>query len=274
MPNPPRLDAEMEVARAAAEEAGAVVMAHFRRPEEVRFKAPGQPVTEADLAADRILRERLSAAFPDYGWLSEESAASRDRRVRSRVWVVDPIDGTNSFVERRPEFAVCVGLVEAGEPVLGVVHNPATGETYHAVRGGGAFRGRERIRVAPRRASGEAGTMLVSRSELGSGELIQYEEAWRFLPLGCTAYRMVKVADGTAHVFVSARPKSEWDVCAPALIVEEAGGSARRLDGGRLRFNQPVPVLDGVVATNGEDFSPLAAVARGDAAPGERRREG
>ena len=272
MAAPATLDEELTVARDAAREAGLVVMTHFGRPEEVRFKAPDQPVTEADLAADRILRERLCEAFPDYGWLSEETADSRDRLRRSRVWIVDPIDGTNSFVEGRPEFVISVGLVEAGKVVVGVIHNPATGETYHAARGQGAFRNDQRVSVAAPGTSG-ARRMLVSRSELARGELRGYEEAWSFQPLGSTAYRMVKVADGTAHVFVSAGPKSEWDVCAAALIVEEAGGRAHQIDGGALRFNQPVPRLAGVVTTNGEAFSPVVTPPRETAARSQRRME-
>src|SRR5690606_36352902 len=153
------------------------------------YKSPDQPVTAADLAADRLLRERLSAAFPSYGWLSEETVDSRDRLARSRVWIVDPIDGTNSFVAGSPEFVVCVGLVEEGEPAVGVVYNPATGELYHAVRGGGAFRNGEPIRVSGARAEGEPGIMIASRSELARGELVAYEASCRFLPLGSTAYR-------------------------------------------------------------------------------------
>lgn len=252
------LQPELDAARDAARAAGAVVMEHFRQVEEVRYKSPDQPVTAADLAADRLLRERLSAAFPSYGWLSEETVDSRDRLARSRVWIVDPIDGTNSFVAGSPEFVVCVGLVEEGEPAVGVVYNPATGELYHAVRGGGAFRNGEPIRVSGARAEGEPGIMIVSRSELARGELVAYEASWRFLPLGSTAYRMAKVADGTAHVFASAGFKGEWDVCAAALVVREAGGAVSRMDGGPLRFNQPVPRVAGIVATNGEAFVPVA----------------
>lgn len=253
-------DQELAAAREAAVAAGAEVMRHFRRGEEVHFKAPDQPVTAADLAADRLLRERLSALFPSYGWLSEETADSRDRLDLSRVWIVDPIDGTNSFVDGRPEFVISIGLVEDGEPVVGVLFNPVTEELYQAVRGRGADRNGRAVRVAPRDAE-QAGVMCVSRSELRRGELVAYEQTWRFLPLGSTAYRMAKVADGTAHVFVTAGGKSEWDVCAAALLVTEAGGEARLFDGGPLRFNQPNPRVPGVVATNGESFEPVVAPA-------------
>src|SRR5262249_17965162 len=107
----------------------------FRAETEVRFKSPDQPVTDADLAADRILHEMLLGARPEYGWLSEETRDSPERLGRERLWVVDPIDGTNSFVLGIPEFAVSIGLVDRGRPVIGVVYNPATDELYHAVAG-------------------------------------------------------------------------------------------------------------------------------------------
>lgn len=262
--NTPHFVRELEAARQCALDAGTVVMERFRAHAEVHFKSPDQPVTEADLTADRLLRERLTGAFPGYGWLSEETADSRDRLACSRVWIIDPIDGTNSFIEGRPEFVISVGLVEEGEPVVGIIYNPATEEMYWAARGGGAFLNGEPIRVAAQRPENEPGIMLVSRSELRRGELLAYEHTWQLLPLGSTAYRMVKIADGTAHVFVSAGIKSEWDVCAAMLIVQEAGGTVQQVDGSALRFNQPVPRLRGVVATNGEAFIPVVTAPRED----------
>jgi myo-inositol-1(or 4)-monophosphatase len=95
-------------------------------------------VTTADLAADRILHEQLLAAFPGDGWLSEETLDDPARLGWPRVWVVDPLDGTREFVKGIPEFAISVALVVAGRVVLGLVHNPISGELFHALRGGGA----------------------------------------------------------------------------------------------------------------------------------------
>ncbi|MBV9774485.1 MAG: 3'(2'),5'-bisphosphate nucleotidase CysQ, partial [Gemmatimonadetes bacterium] len=186
----PDLRADLDLAVAAARAAGEAVMRFFRHGGEVRYKGPEQPVTDADLAADRILRERLLAARPEYGWLSEETADSPERLGRRRVWVVDPIDGTNSFVQGIPEFAVCVGLAEEGRAVLGVVYDPATDELYSAAAGGGAFRNGEPIRVS---GAGER-RVLASRSELRRGEFAAFREGWSVAPMGSTAYRMAKVA--------------------------------------------------------------------------------
>lgn len=242
---------DLRLALAAAATAGEIVMRHFRRAEEVRFKAPDQPVTAADLAADRALRDALTAARPDYGWLSEETRDSPARLAHDRLWIVDPIDGTNSFVLGIPDFAVCVGLVYGGTPTVGVVLNPATGEIYHAAAGAGAYRNGERIRVAGGAGEGERPVLLVSRAELARGDFARHEGEWELVALGSTAYRMVKVAEGVGAATLSANGKSEWDVCAAALIVEEAGGRVTQIDGAPLRYNRPVPHLNGIVASNG-----------------------
>ena len=114
------LRAELDLATRAARAAGEAVMRSFRTEQEVHYKSPGQPLTEADLEADRLLRTLLVGERPEYGWLSEVTADSPERLQRQRVWVVDPIDGTNSFVQGRAEFVVSVGLVDGGRAVLGV----------------------------------------------------------------------------------------------------------------------------------------------------------
>lgn len=254
------LASDLALATDAVRAAGEAVMRHFRRGEAVHFKAPGQPVTAADLAADEVLRAMLLAQRPQYGWLSEESADSPERLSRSRVWVVDPIDGTNSFVEGRPEFVVSVGLVEAGEPVVAALLNPVTGELYSAQRGAGAWRNGEAIRVAHAPSAEVRPRLAASRSEIGKGEFESWVERWDVLPLGSTAYRMLKVADGTVHGFFSRSTKSEWDVCGAALVLEEAGGTARQTDGSALRFNQPDPAFRGIVAAGAV---PLELAGRG-----------
>jgi myo-inositol-1(or 4)-monophosphatase len=243
--------AELEVALEAALRAGAKTLDYFRTQLDVTHKTPDQPVTEADLVADRMLREMLQGAFPTYGWLSEETPDSPDRLGRRRVWIVDPIDGTRSFIAGRPEYTISIGLVEDGEPVVGVVHNPPTGELYWAVRGDGArFRrgsgsSDDALAMANELESGGARLALASRSEIGAGLEI---DGWSLTPSGSTAYKLARVAGGAAHAFVSRRAKSEWDVCAGALIVQEAGGVATDLAGRSLRYNQETPSFAGVVA--------------------------
>lgn len=260
----PDLKEDLELALHAARAAGVVVMRAFRSGQEVRYKGPDQPVTDADLAADRILRESLQGERPAYGWLSEETADSPERLERRRVWVVDPIDGTNSFVKGRAEFVVSVGLVEGGRPVLGVVYNPATGELYSATAGGGAFLNGEPIRVAPQ-AGAEAPTLLASRSEIGRGAFAPFGEGWTVRPLGSTAYRMVKVAEGAGHAFISRGPKNEWDLCGADVVVREAGGRVTDAAGEPLGYNRSRPVFQGVVASNGTLHDAVLRVPAADA---------
>ncbi len=248
--------ADLELALAAAHQAGRAIMAAFRSDPDVRHKAPDQPVTDADLEADALLADRLLDARPGYGWLSEETEDDRERLDRDRVWIVDPIDGTRSFIAGYREFAVSVGLAERGRPILGVLYNPALGEVVWAVEGGGTFRARdwdggtgggERVRaVAPR--AGERPILLASRSEIRRGEFDPFLPEWDIQPTGSTAWKMAGTATGPAHGYISRGPKSEWDVAAGAVIVAEAGGTVSDLRGDGLRFNRPDPYVHGVLA--------------------------
>lgn len=244
----PTLRDDLVLASEAALAAGAEVRSRFRDGAEVHYKTPHQPVTEADLRADEILRRHLLKSRPDYGWLSEESAGSAQRLHRRRVWVVDPIDGTNAFVAGRPEFVISIGLVVDGIPSVAAVYNPITEELYRATRGEGATLGGERIEVATPPPAGERPVMLGSRWEIEKGLLDRYHDRWQLRTLGSTAYRMLKVADGSAHAFASPSRKHEWDVCGAALVVTEAGGQVASGMGTALRFNRPDPVVDGIMA--------------------------
>lgn len=265
------LDADLELAAEAALEAGVAVARALERDLRVRYKGPDQPVTVADLAAEEVLRSRLAGSRPDYGWLSEEGTDDPRRLERRRVWVVDPIDGTRSFMGGYPEYAICIALVEDGAVVLGVVHNPATGELYRTVRGGGAWleergsgegvggrpgRGARRLSVRASEST-EPPVLLASRSEIRGGELEPFRGGWRLLPSGSTAYKMARVAAGEADAFLSRGPKKEWDVCAPALLVTEAGGRVTDLKGRKLRYNRPAPDVYGIVASNGAEHDRL-----------------
>ena len=248
--------ADLDLALEAARSAGEAAMRAFRSVGRVRHKGPDQPVTEADIEADRILSDRLRGGRPDYGWLSEESTDDRSRLERRRVWVVDPIDGTRSFIAGYREFAVSVALVEDGEAVIGVIHNPSRDDVTWAIRGGGVFRARhwtggteggQPLCVAGP-APGERPALLVSRSESRRGGLDGFRGDWTIRRFGSTACKLAGVAHGFGHGYLSRGPKSEWDVAAGVVIVEEAGGTVTDIDGRRLRFNRENPGVAGVVA--------------------------
>src|SRR5262249_36979395 len=130
---------ELETAVRAARAAGAIVRGFYEHGVAVDYKdvERDNPVTAADTQADACIREIIRAAFPADGWLSEETADSRERLTRARVWIVDPLDGTKEFVQHIPELCVCVALVDNGSPVVGVSFNPITDELFAAARGSG-----------------------------------------------------------------------------------------------------------------------------------------
>lgn len=237
--------AELALAIEAARAAGVVVMKSFRTDQKVSFKSPDQPLTQADLAADALIKSALLGERPTYGWLSEETADTTDRLARTHVWVVDPIDGTRSFVAGRPEFAISIGLAVNGVAQLGVVYNPATDELFTALRGGGAYAGERAVPLAPDR---ERAVIAASRSEIGRGEFASFTNDYDILPTGSTAYKLAKVGTGEADIFLSRGPKAEWDLCAGALIVAEAGGVVTDLAGHALQYNRPDPHITGVLA--------------------------
>jgi myo-inositol-1(or 4)-monophosphatase len=232
----------------AARGAGRVVMGFYQSGVKTWEKSVNNPVTEADLAADEYLKERLTGALPEAGWLSEETRDDPHRLDRGRVWVVDPIDGTKEFVAGIPEFAVCVALVEEGVPVACSLFNPVAEQMFTASLGGGASLDGRALKVTGRSAWIGA-HLLVSRSEEARGEWEPYGEQ-RIEACGSIAYKMARVAAGHADATFSRGPKHEWDVCAGALLVTEAGGWSGNLDGSAYRFNQPKPLVDGVVATS------------------------
>jgi myo-inositol-1(or 4)-monophosphatase len=253
MPAP--LAADLDLAIAAARAAGETVMRYYGSDMVVAHKAADQPLTEADLAADALLRATLTGARPGYGWLSEETVDGPDRLGRRRVWIVDPIDGTRSFIAGVPEFTISIGLAEQGTVLVGVVYNPARDELYCAARGGGAFAVPAGGPAVPLRVGtatvADQLTMLASRSEIAAGEFDPFHGGWRLEPVGSTAYKLARIAAGRGDAFLSRGPKSEWDICAGVLLVTEAGGRVTDLAGGEPRFNGADSYVHGILATNG-----------------------
>ncbi len=260
------LRAELEAALKAARGASEAILDHYSRGATVRYKTPIEPVTEADTVADELIREELTNAFPDDGWLSEESVDAPDRLTRQRVWIVDPLDGTREFVARRPEFTVSIGLAVAGRPVLGVVQNPVTRECFYAVAGEGAFRSvaggtPERLQVS-RVPELRACRFAVSRSETLRGLLTPYETVLQLRALGGMAMKLALVATGAVDGTFTLQTRCEWDIAAGIVLVEEAGGEITRPDGSAYTLNQPSPVVRGVVATNGQMHGGLLAALK------------
>ena len=133
------MNAELSLAKEAAVNAGELILNYYKADYEIRDKGYQNPVTTADHASDKLLKDTLTKAYPEYGWLSEETVDSMDRLSKSRIWIVDPIDGTKEFIHGTDEFVVSIGLVENGSPVLGVIYNPVKEEIFYSSKGGGSY---------------------------------------------------------------------------------------------------------------------------------------
>jgi myo-inositol-1(or 4)-monophosphatase len=245
--NAPNLEAELQLARDAAAAAGALALSHFRTGGRSWHKGPGQVVTEADLAVDALLHDLLREARPDYGWLSEERVDDRSRTRCPRVWVVDPIDGTRAFAEGVAQFAISIALVEGGEPLLGVVLNPATDERFEARRNGGAWLNGARLRVSDCADLVDA-ALLSSRTEMKRRDWPRLLPEATFTTIGSLAYKLALIAGGRFDGLVSLRASHDWDIAAAQLLVEEAGGLVTDAAGRAIVLNQATPRHSGLAA--------------------------
>ncbi len=239
---------ELEVALEAAREAARILLHHYERGTESWEKSEDNPVTVADLESDRAIARRLQQAFPDDGMLSEETVAAPSRTAKRRVWIVDPMDGTKEFTQKIPEFAVSIALAEEGEPVVGVILNPASGVAVWASRGGGTFREGERVEVSRVEAL-EGAVVIASRTEISRDKFAAHQGWFKELrPVGSIAWKLACIAANEADLNVSFAPKNEWDVCAGDLLVREAGGVYVAFDGSRRRYNQADPLIESFMA--------------------------
>lgn len=228
---------ELEVAIAAAKAAGKVLRDGFGQPQDVRYKGEVDIVTEADEKAEQKIKEVLGEAFPDYGMLTEE-AGELEGEGDSR-WVVDPLDGTTNYAHGFPIFATSIALERESKVVLGVVHDPMTGETYAAERGGGATLDGHTIRVSDTDELIKA--LLVTgfpydRTEVPAaldlfGRFAVLTQSMR--RLGSAALDLCYVAAGRLDGYYE-RGIHAWDIAAGALIVEEAGGKVTNYRGRAL----------------------------------------
>jgi myo-inositol-1(or 4)-monophosphatase len=232
----------------AALEASRAVFARFTPGEiDAEYKAGHDPVTEADRALDAVLRKELLREGE--GWLSEESVDDPIRLQRSRVWVVDSLDGTREFVQGIPEFCVSIGLVENGRPVAGGICNPATNEVFLGSVGSGITYNGKPARPSQRRSL-DGALVLASRSEVKRGEWKQFENGlFKIQAMGSVAYKLALVSAGLADVTFTLTPKNEWDVVAGAALVHAAGGFVSTLEKTGLTANRRDPLLSGLLAS-------------------------
>ena len=240
---------ELNVAINAAKEAGKIILTYYKSDFAIKEKGFGNPVTTADIAADDYLKKTLTNYFPEYGWLSEETVDAMDRLSKSRIWIVDPIDGTKEFIHGTDEFVVSIGLVENGSPVLGVIYNPVKEEIFYSSKGKGSYLNDLQIFCNEYKSSKEM-VLLTSASERKKGLWNRHSKKFKSLKtMGSVAYKIALIAAGIGDTFVTLRPKNEWDVCAADCIINEARGKLVTLNGEKRIYNQKNTLIDdGLVA--------------------------
>lgn len=250
-----------ELLKAAGEsciEAGALALDLFRPGAKTAArtwsKNGGSPVTEADIGVDTFLRVRLSALLPEAAWLSEETVDDARRLSHRFVWVVDPIDGTRAYMSGSPDWAVCVALLDAGEPILGIVHAPACHATYTALRNGGARRSGETIRTSP--AETLAGARIAGPKPMldALARTESFEAADKIPSL---ALRLARIADGTIDAGLISPDARDWDLAAADLVLSEAGGRLSGPGGQAVAYNRTHPIHGMLMASNGALAEPL-----------------
>lgn len=255
-------DHELGVACELARAAGSAILEHYEGPINVEQKNNYddiEPVTQADKIANELIVTRLKREFPGDGILAEESVDTKRRLEKSRVWMVDPLDGTNGFIDGNGDFAVQIGLTEEGQCVMGVVYQPLTGVLYRALRGEGTWIERpqfapERVQVSDKSTLSDM-RLAASRSHR-SPKMNKVVARFGFreeVQRGSVGIKIGLLVERQCDVYIHLSPRTkQWDTCAPEVILTEAGGRVSDLFGYPLNYNVPdVQNRNGLVASNG-----------------------
>ncbi|MBI2673007.1 3'(2'),5'-bisphosphate nucleotidase CysQ [Candidatus Woesearchaeota archaeon] len=253
---------ELDVAINLAFSAGRKVMGYYKKPDlKVWIKEDGSPVTEADLAANEIIAPSLRAYF-SYAVLSEEEKDNKSRLESRLVWCIDPIDGTKEFIKGTDNFAVMIGLIENKKPILGVVYLPTSDKMYYAVKNEGAHLSKDflkptqkliRLSVSNIDSLAESSVLMSSHNEPIKA-LVEKMKPIRYQGGGGFGYKICHIAEGNFDSYLNNQDNkgSEWDSCAPHIILEEAGGKLTDFNGNELTYNnRDTAHHNGAIASNG-----------------------
>ncbi|SDS92655.1 3'(2'),5'-bisphosphate nucleotidase CysQ [Bradyrhizobium canariense] len=235
---------------ATVREAGALALSMFRTELKNWTKGTSSPVSEADIAVNDLIESKLRSATPDYGWLSEESADDEARLGKRLVWIVDPIDGTRSYLAGREDWCVSVALVEDESPVLAAVFAPVSDEFFFAASGSGATRNDVPVHAT-------LGTELDFSRVAGPKPLVQRlsrgpDEITLYPRIGSLALRLCRVAEGRLDAAFAGGQSRDWDLAAANLIVQQANGNMTALSGDTILYNRR-EVTHGVLVAAGRD---------------------
>jgi myo-inositol-1(or 4)-monophosphatase len=244
----------------AVRAAGEVALRTFRGTVRQWLKGESSPVSEADIAVDQLLRERLIGNASHYGWLSEETEAEASRLQASRVWIVDPIDGTRAYLAGRPDWSISVALAEHGRPIVAALFAPVTEELFLAVAGAGATRNGTPIAVSA--GAGFAGARVAGPKRHATW-LATIEPTVALVPrIGSLALRLARVAQGELDLTFAGGSSHDWDLAAADLLVHEAGGAMTGLAGQTVTYNRPELAHGALVAAGRERHANLIGLMR------------
>jgi myo-inositol-1(or 4)-monophosphatase len=263
LPGNDSVDLKAQAARLeqSVREAGGVALAMFRTTIKNWTKGEAaSPVCEADIAVDRLLRERLTAGNAGIAWLSEESVDDPARLAASHVWIVDPIDGTRAYIAGLPDWAVSAALVADGRPIAACLYAPAHDQFFMAVAGGGAHRNGVAIAAAP-------GADLADVRIGGPRKFLEKLQAvappFQTMPRSHSlALRLARVAEGAFDAAFAGGNSHDWDLAAADLLVHEAGGAVTSFGGAAVTYNRPVPRHGMLVAAGRDRHAALIAMIR------------
>ncbi len=221
----------------------------YKKNISVEYKSKNQPVTNADVAIDDYLKSFFKQKTPTFGWVSEESIDNGSRFSSQYFWCLDPIDGTRSYINGKPEYTISLALINNNQPILGYVLNPETKELFFAKKNGGAFCNNKKISV------NKGNEISSSKYGISSSELKKLKEFNIFdcksiIEMGSIAYKIVLVAKGKIDVAISFTKKNDWDLAASDLILREAGGVINQITGKKITYNSDKMKIDSVIASN------------------------
>jgi 3'(2'), 5'-bisphosphate nucleotidase len=255
-----------------AEKAGKAIMEIYSQNDfSTTYKDDNSPLTRADIASNKVIKESLEALEPKLPILSEEAKdiSYEDRRSWKSYWLIDPLDGTKEFIKKNGEFTVNIALVVNAMPFLGVVHAPSFSVTYYASKGKGAFKKTvnkqiEKINVD----SYKKGTLKIVASRSHKGEKLEgfikdigsKMREVEYINMG-SSLKLCLVAEGIAHLYPRLNPTMEWDTAAAQCIVEEAGGMVVDMAGNQIRYNKESLLNDDfLVLSSVELFNSIISV--------------
>jgi 3'(2'), 5'-bisphosphate nucleotidase len=260
---------ELDIAKKLAIEAGAILLNYYKEGFSVDWKAPDDPVTAADRDASHLIVSSLKHEFPEHGILCEEEPDDLVRLERPYVWMIDPMDGTREFIAHRDEFAVQIGLVFQGTPILGVVYQPTNNKLYYAAQGFGAFLDIDNS-VTPLHVSVEtvASRLKIAESRSHRSARVDAIRQGLRIPesilMGSVGLKIGLVCESRAHLYVHTGHRTHlWDTCGPEAILREAGGRMTDVSNTPLRYDTAeVKNLHGIIATNAAIHDRVVNVTR------------